>query len=675
MIHDIRSQYDFSRYHLPPLRTSPPPVLSLSQASARRRRPAPQIRWGRSGGRNTQEQDDFDRAVERRKWVYRHRLYAKHIASNQYTRFKPYPTPQQFAASQDLISRTTAFIRRELQVWTNLDVEFLTSFILALMKSIDIRAESAVKLLSEFLDIDATESGRRPNAEHFAHELYTYLRSPYRDLAVYDSVIQVNTHADTRRNLNLSMTSRRMYLHHLPNGNATIAGLVSHDRRDHRPAFLAPENMIEGMRLITARDATGGRNQMTMTVWNGHLAISTVPEIDHLHPLLVGATQGLVEATNTETGVVTGVEMTAAETDTTLRRVRRDRKEIGRETPTEIVARNYRTEFKARQGLRQCAVVGVGVGLLILIPMDSTAVASSSRRRSDRSQSAAYKVEEDDQIPDAYPTIKESGGTVIGLSIKGQAAKLGLIKTRLADDDEMVDASDRVQALHSITLPRLLARMTDSKRTIEKASGAEEVAPSVADIMARTRHQLSLKRKGKGKAVNSDADADEDLDLSYPEPGVPNNDLSYLDAERRKQLMAKLAEERKKFVQPEASPQTELGPELQTPSKPNEESKSASLDAQESRLRAQARLRVKLAAEKRKVSGAVPLQSPSTSTPISTILTPTGVPPTPILPSPTTGPLLSLEDGLKAKLKQRQAVANKEQDLKEALMKRKQSLS
>ncbi|KAG9000551.1 hypothetical protein FRB90_011789, partial [Tulasnella sp. 427] len=625
-------------------------------ASSRRRRQAPQIRWGRTGSRNIQEQDDFDRAVERRKWVYRHRLYAKHIASNQYTRFKPYPTPQQFAASQDLVSRTTAFTRRELQVWTNLDVEFLTSFILALMKSIDIRAESAVKLLSEFLDMDATESGRRPNAEHFAHD------------------------ADTRRNLNLSMTRLKTSLHRLLNGNATIAGPVSHDHQGHRPAAHALENMTEGMRSITARDATRGGNQMMMTFWNGRLAISTVLEIIHLHPLLVGAIQGLVEVTITgpgiETGVVTGVEMAAAQSVTTLRRGRRDGKEIARETPPETVARNYRTECEVRRALRCCVEVGAGVGaeLLILIPMDSTAVASSSRRRSDRSQSAAYKVEEDDQIPDTDPTIKESGGTVIGLSIKGQAAKLGLIKTRLADDDEMVDASDRVQALHSITLPRLLARMTDSKRTSEKASGAEEVAPSVADIMARTRHQLSLKRKGKGKAVDSDAAADDDLDLSYPDSGVPHNDASYLDAERRKQLMAKLTEERKKFVQPEASPQTELTPKLRNPSNPDESSKYSSLDAHESRLRAQARLRVKLAAEKRKVSGGVPLPSPSTSTPISTGLTPTEVPPTPILPSPTTGPLLSLEDGLKAKLKQRQAVASKEQDLKERLMERKQSL-
>ena len=39
------------------------------------------------------------------------------------------------------------------------------------MKSIDIRSESAVKLLSEFLDMDSqyTADGKFVNAEHFAH--------------------------------------------------------------------------------------------------------------------------------------------------------------------------------------------------------------------------------------------------------------------------------------------------------------------------------------------------------------------------------------------------------------------------------------------------------------------------------------------------------------------------
>lgn len=78
------------------------------------------------------------------------------------------------------------------------------------MKAIDIRSETAVKLLAEFLDMDApyVEGGRHVNAEHFAHgeimfnwlahiilkafiEVYSYVRSPYKDLFVYDTVVQV----------------------------------------------------------------------------------------------------------------------------------------------------------------------------------------------------------------------------------------------------------------------------------------------------------------------------------------------------------------------------------------------------------------------------------------------------------------------------------------------------
>lgn len=94
------------------------------------------------------------------------------------------------------------------------------------MKSIDIRSDSAVKLLAEFLDIDTPHLPgiRFVNAEHFAHgklviftsyhcwptleplfhpplfflccrislEIYSYVRSPYKDLFVYDSVVQVS---------------------------------------------------------------------------------------------------------------------------------------------------------------------------------------------------------------------------------------------------------------------------------------------------------------------------------------------------------------------------------------------------------------------------------------------------------------------------------------------------
>ncbi|KAJ7101405.1 hypothetical protein B0H15DRAFT_410857 [Mycena belliarum] len=176
VIHKIRSRYDYQKHYLNPLPTSPVASQPLPprQTRAPRRRPRERV-WGRREPTENDEADKLERSIARRRWIYEHDLYAKHVASNSYTRYRPYPTPAQFAASPDLISRTTMFLRRELQVWVNLDVEFLTTFVISIMKAIDIRSESAVKLLSEFLDLDAAyvEGGRHVNAEHFAHEVYT----------------------------------------------------------------------------------------------------------------------------------------------------------------------------------------------------------------------------------------------------------------------------------------------------------------------------------------------------------------------------------------------------------------------------------------------------------------------------------------------------------------------
>ncbi|KAJ3512589.1 hypothetical protein NLJ89_g3434 [Agrocybe chaxingu] len=200
LIHSIRSRYDYCKHFLPPLRKSPPPsrpvqsnaILRNTRQYARRRQR--ERVWG-TQDKEQDESDKLERSIMMRRWIYQHDLYAKHVASNAFTKYRPYPTPAQFSASQELLSRTTTFLRRELQVWEGLDVEFLTTLIISLMKSIDIRSESAVKLISEFLDMDEgyIPGRRQTNAEHFAHEVYSYVRSPYKDLFVYDSVVQYDT--------------------------------------------------------------------------------------------------------------------------------------------------------------------------------------------------------------------------------------------------------------------------------------------------------------------------------------------------------------------------------------------------------------------------------------------------------------------------------------------------
>jgi E3 ubiquitin-protein ligase Topors len=59
--------------------------------------------------------------------------------------------------------------------------KFLTTFTLSIMKSLDIRSESAVKLLSEFLDMDQpyVEGEPHPYAEHFAHGMFPFLCAPW----------------------------------------------------------------------------------------------------------------------------------------------------------------------------------------------------------------------------------------------------------------------------------------------------------------------------------------------------------------------------------------------------------------------------------------------------------------------------------------------------------------
>ncbi|OAX34565.1 hypothetical protein K503DRAFT_747224 [Rhizopogon vinicolor AM-OR11-026] len=197
LIHHIRSQFDYQKHYLLPPRSKSPQLLPTGETRVSAARRARRARWGRRDRRDIDEADQLERAIAKRRWVYQNHLYAKHVASNSFTRYRPYPAPAQFAASPDMISRATIFLRRELRVWPNLDVEFLTTFTVSLMKSIDIRAESAVKLLAEFLDLDSLyiEGQRHQNAEHFAHEIYCYIRSG-RDLSTYDNLVQYDTSAD-----------------------------------------------------------------------------------------------------------------------------------------------------------------------------------------------------------------------------------------------------------------------------------------------------------------------------------------------------------------------------------------------------------------------------------------------------------------------------------------------
>ena len=70
-------------------------------------------------------------------------------------------------------------------------MEGLTTYILALVKSFDIRSGPAVRLLTETLEPLASAVEFPAGPEHFAHELYSFMRSPFDDLREWDDVTEV----------------------------------------------------------------------------------------------------------------------------------------------------------------------------------------------------------------------------------------------------------------------------------------------------------------------------------------------------------------------------------------------------------------------------------------------------------------------------------------------------
>lgn len=81
LIHNIRSIYDYQKQYLAPLRTSPRPDAPTIRAQAAQRRRTREVEWGRNQRRERERErraaDELERAIEKRRWIYRHHLYAK----------------------------------------------------------------------------------------------------------------------------------------------------------------------------------------------------------------------------------------------------------------------------------------------------------------------------------------------------------------------------------------------------------------------------------------------------------------------------------------------------------------------------------------------------------------------------------------------------------------------
>ncbi|KAF1920545.1 hypothetical protein BDU57DRAFT_487391 [Ampelomyces quisqualis] len=140
-----------------------------------------------------------DAALSKRREVYQKKLYSLHVGSNSLSGYQDL-NPQVIAGSPELQSRARAWIRRELRVFTFLhlaspgpstpaattssNAEFLLSYIVSIVKMVDIKASNghAENLLAEFLG--------RENSPLFLHELQAWLRSPFTKLEEWDQQVQ-----------------------------------------------------------------------------------------------------------------------------------------------------------------------------------------------------------------------------------------------------------------------------------------------------------------------------------------------------------------------------------------------------------------------------------------------------------------------------------------------------
>lgn len=117
-----------------------------------------------------------------RRRIYQHNLYAKHVASNRYTKYKPYPGPAGFRRNAAYARLLATFLQRELQVWPHLDVPFLSYYIPAMLSYVDITSDAMLERLTEWI-------GDADDARHLAHEMELFVRSGLGGLGLdqYDS--------------------------------------------------------------------------------------------------------------------------------------------------------------------------------------------------------------------------------------------------------------------------------------------------------------------------------------------------------------------------------------------------------------------------------------------------------------------------------------------------------
>ncbi|KAL1923408.1 uncharacterized protein VTP21DRAFT_8388 [Calcarisporiella thermophila] len=181
ILHDVKSELDYKKYWVPEFKTE----SELRQPIDRSRRPNQYRRFQRRWQEPIEERQlskTQQEAVERRRYIYRHKLFAMHIGSNRYSKYREV-SPTYFSSHPEAIRRLVPWIRRDLQaILEEENAEIVREYVIAVLKTHDLRTESALELLRPFLE---------PYTEHFVHELVAFARSPL-EIRAYDITVQYN---------------------------------------------------------------------------------------------------------------------------------------------------------------------------------------------------------------------------------------------------------------------------------------------------------------------------------------------------------------------------------------------------------------------------------------------------------------------------------------------------
>ncbi|CAH7673233.1 expressed protein, partial [Phakopsora pachyrhizi] len=122
-----------------------------------------------------------------RRSIYKNLLYSKHIPSNRFTGFRSITSKKlRRSDPKDWIPKITLFLEREFRAFEldQKEIDYRISYVLKILPVLDCKSEGCIRILTDIF------GGNLDMAQLFAHELLSFLRSPFQELKPWDEVVQ-----------------------------------------------------------------------------------------------------------------------------------------------------------------------------------------------------------------------------------------------------------------------------------------------------------------------------------------------------------------------------------------------------------------------------------------------------------------------------------------------------